>query len=192
MASEQRAGLEIERHDDAVTVVQLARSERHNAIDAATAVVLTALLQRRQHRSCRAGDRRHRRRGHVLHRRRRRQRSRMRRSRARSTIATPPRTSAVWPRRCGRSRSRWSARSTARSPGSDGRSRSSVTWSSPTGRRAGRTCSPDAGWCPTPATPTSSPRIIPFHRLNEIALLSDTLTSAELDAWGLLNRCVPR
>ncbi len=34
-------------------------------------------------------------------------------------------------------------------------------------------------------------RIIPFHRLNEIALLSDTLTSADLDAWGLINRCVP-
>lgn len=34
------------------------------------------------------------------------------------------------------------------------------------------------------------PRIIPFHRLNEIALLSDTLTSETLGEWGLVNRVV--
>jgi len=35
------------------------------------------------------------------------------------------------------------------------------------------------------------PRIIPFHRLNEIALLSEPITSETLHAWGLVNRCVP-
>lgn len=34
------------------------------------------------------------------------------------------------------------------------------------------------------------PRIIPFHRLNEIALLSDTLTADKLNEWGLINRLV--
>ncbi|MFD6060205.1 enoyl-CoA hydratase/isomerase family protein [Rhodococcus wratislaviensis] len=34
------------------------------------------------------------------------------------------------------------------------------------------------------------PRIIPFHRLNEIALLSDTLTTETLADWGLVNRSV--
>lgn len=32
------------------------------------------------------------------------------------------------------------------------------------------------------------PRIIPFHRLNEIALLGDAVTADTLDAWGLINR----
>ncbi len=35
------------------------------------------------------------------------------------------------------------------------------------------------------------PRIIPFHRLNEIALLSEPITSETLHEWGLINRCVP-
>jgi 2-(1,2-epoxy-1,2-dihydrophenyl)acetyl-CoA isomerase len=35
------------------------------------------------------------------------------------------------------------------------------------------------------------PRIIPFHRLNEIALLSEPITSETLHEWGLVNRCVP-
>ncbi len=35
------------------------------------------------------------------------------------------------------------------------------------------------------------PRIIPFHRLNEIALLSEAITSETLQGWGLVNRCVP-
>jgi 2-(1,2-epoxy-1,2-dihydrophenyl)acetyl-CoA isomerase len=46
------------------------------------------------------------------------------------------------------------------------------------------------GMVPHAGDPYFLPRIIPFHRLNEIALLSDTLTSADLDAWGLINRCV--
>jgi 2-(1,2-epoxy-1,2-dihydrophenyl)acetyl-CoA isomerase len=47
------------------------------------------------------------------------------------------------------------------------------------------------GMVPHAGDPYFLARIIPFHRLNEIALLSDTLTSADLAAWGLLNRCVP-
>lgn len=47
------------------------------------------------------------------------------------------------------------------------------------------------GMVPHAGDPYFLARIIPFHRLNEIALLSDTLTSTDLDAWGLVNRCVP-
>lgn len=36
------------------------------------------------------------------------------------------------------------------------------------------------------------PRIIPFHRLNEIALLSDAITADTLSEWGLINRLVDR
>lgn len=46
------------------------------------------------------------------------------------------------------------------------------------------------GMAPHAGDPFFLPRIIPFHRLNEIAMLSDTLTSADLDRWGLINRCV--
>ena len=46
------------------------------------------------------------------------------------------------------------------------------------------------GMVPHAGDPYFLARIIPFHRLNEIALLSDTFTSADLDAWGLINRCV--
>jgi 2-(1,2-epoxy-1,2-dihydrophenyl)acetyl-CoA isomerase len=46
------------------------------------------------------------------------------------------------------------------------------------------------GMVPHAGDPYFLPRIVPFHRLNEIALLSDTLTSADLDSWGLVNRCV--
>jgi 2-(1,2-epoxy-1,2-dihydrophenyl)acetyl-CoA isomerase len=35
------------------------------------------------------------------------------------------------------------------------------------------------------------PRIIPLHRLTEIALLSEPVESAKLLEWGLVNRCVP-
>jgi 2-(1,2-epoxy-1,2-dihydrophenyl)acetyl-CoA isomerase len=47
------------------------------------------------------------------------------------------------------------------------------------------------GMVPHAGDPYFLARIIPFHRLNEIALLSDTFTSADLDRWGLVNRCVP-
>jgi 2-(1,2-epoxy-1,2-dihydrophenyl)acetyl-CoA isomerase len=46
------------------------------------------------------------------------------------------------------------------------------------------------GMVPHAGDPYFLARIIPFHRLNEIALLSDTLTTADLDGWGLVNRCV--
>lgn len=36
------------------------------------------------------------------------------------------------------------------------------------------------------------PRIIPFHRLNEIALLGDTVTADTLSEWGLINRLVDK
>jgi len=35
------------------------------------------------------------------------------------------------------------------------------------------------------------PRVIPFHRLNEIALLSEPVISETLASWGVVNRCVP-
>jgi len=47
------------------------------------------------------------------------------------------------------------------------------------------------GMVPHAGDPYFLPRIIPFHRLNEIALLSDTLTSADLHRWGIINRSVP-
>jgi len=46
------------------------------------------------------------------------------------------------------------------------------------------------GMVPHAGDPFFLARIIPFHRLNEIALLSDTLTSGDLEPWGLINRCV--
>ena len=46
------------------------------------------------------------------------------------------------------------------------------------------------GMVPHAGDPYFLARIIPFHRLNEIALLSDTLTSADLHAWGIVNRSV--
>jgi 2-(1,2-epoxy-1,2-dihydrophenyl)acetyl-CoA isomerase len=46
------------------------------------------------------------------------------------------------------------------------------------------------GMVPHAGDPYFLPRIIPFHRLNEIALLSDTLTSADLHSWGVVNRAV--
>lgn len=46
------------------------------------------------------------------------------------------------------------------------------------------------GMVPHAGDPYFLPRIIPFHRLNEIALLSDTLTSADLHGWGIVNRAV--
>jgi len=47
------------------------------------------------------------------------------------------------------------------------------------------------GMVPHCGDPFFLPRIIPFHRLNEIALLSDTITSETLAEWGLINRLVP-
>jgi 2-(1,2-epoxy-1,2-dihydrophenyl)acetyl-CoA isomerase len=46
------------------------------------------------------------------------------------------------------------------------------------------------GMIPHAGDPYFLPRIIPFHRLNEIALLSDPVTSAQLHDWGIVNRAV--
>jgi 2-(1,2-epoxy-1,2-dihydrophenyl)acetyl-CoA isomerase len=46
------------------------------------------------------------------------------------------------------------------------------------------------GMIPHAGDPYFLPRIIPFHRLNEIALLSEPVTSDTLAGWGLVNRCV--
>jgi 2-(1,2-epoxy-1,2-dihydrophenyl)acetyl-CoA isomerase len=47
------------------------------------------------------------------------------------------------------------------------------------------------GMLPHAGDPFFLPQIIPLHRLTEIAMLSDTLTSEQLAQWGLLNRVVP-
>jgi 2-(1,2-epoxy-1,2-dihydrophenyl)acetyl-CoA isomerase len=46
------------------------------------------------------------------------------------------------------------------------------------------------GMVPHAGDPYFLPRIIPFHRLNELALLSDPVTSSELHDWGIVNRAV--
>jgi 2-(1,2-epoxy-1,2-dihydrophenyl)acetyl-CoA isomerase len=48
-----------------------------------------------------------------------------------------------------------------------------------------RAMSPHAG------DPFYLPRILPFHVLNEIMLLGDTVKSADLQRWGAVNRVVP-
>ena len=47
------------------------------------------------------------------------------------------------------------------------------------------------GMVPHAGDPFFLPRVIPFHRLNEIALLSDPVTSETLADWGVINRVVP-
>lgn len=44
---------------------------------------------------------------------------------------------------------------------------------------------------PHAGDPYYLPRIIPFHRLNEIAMLSDPVASSTLHEWGVVNRAVP-
>jgi 2-(1,2-epoxy-1,2-dihydrophenyl)acetyl-CoA isomerase len=44
---------------------------------------------------------------------------------------------------------------------------------------------------PHAGDPFFLPRVLPFHRLSEAALLSDALTSETLAAWGAVNRLVP-
>ena len=46
------------------------------------------------------------------------------------------------------------------------------------------------GMVPHEVDPYWLPRIFPFHRLNELALLSDPVTSETLFGWGVVNRCV--
>ena len=47
------------------------------------------------------------------------------------------------------------------------------------------------GMAPHGGDPYFLPRILPFHVLNEIAMLGDTVTSADLRRWGAVNRVVP-
>jgi 2-(1,2-epoxy-1,2-dihydrophenyl)acetyl-CoA isomerase len=47
------------------------------------------------------------------------------------------------------------------------------------------------GMVPHAGDPFFLPRVLPFHRLSEAALLSDTLTSETLHEWGAVNRLVP-
>jgi 2-(1,2-epoxy-1,2-dihydrophenyl)acetyl-CoA isomerase len=47
------------------------------------------------------------------------------------------------------------------------------------------------GMAPHAGDPYFLPRILPFHVLNEIALLSDTITTPDLARWGAVNRVEP-
>ncbi|MFA5885293.1 MAG: enoyl-CoA hydratase/isomerase family protein [Acidimicrobiia bacterium] len=47
------------------------------------------------------------------------------------------------------------------------------------------------GMVPHAGDPFFLPRVVPFHRLNEAMLLSDTLTSETIAEWGCVNRLVP-
>jgi 2-(1,2-epoxy-1,2-dihydrophenyl)acetyl-CoA isomerase len=47
------------------------------------------------------------------------------------------------------------------------------------------------GMIPHGGDPFFLPRVLPIHRLAEIALLSDTITSETLFQWGVVNRLVP-
>ena len=47
------------------------------------------------------------------------------------------------------------------------------------------------GMAPHAGDPYFLPRILPFHVLNEIALLSDTIRTPDLARWGAVNRVVP-
>jgi 2-(1,2-epoxy-1,2-dihydrophenyl)acetyl-CoA isomerase len=47
------------------------------------------------------------------------------------------------------------------------------------------------GMVPHAGDPFFLPRVLPFHRLNEAALLGETLTSETLHEWGAVNRLVP-
>ena len=47
------------------------------------------------------------------------------------------------------------------------------------------------GMVPHAGDPFFLPRVLPLHRLNEAAMLGETLTSETLHAWGAVNRLVP-
>ena len=86
----------------------------------------------------------------------------------------------------------WSQRSPARSPAPGGCWRSSPTSSSRAeGARWTHVFRTGRGMVPHAGDPYFLPRVIPFHRLNEIAMLSEPVTSETLASWGVVNRCVP-
>src|SRR5690348_16056360 len=47
------------------------------------------------------------------------------------------------------------------------------------------------GMVPHAGDPFFLPRVLPFHKLMELAMLSDNLTSETLNEWGAVNRLVP-
>jgi 2-(1,2-epoxy-1,2-dihydrophenyl)acetyl-CoA isomerase len=47
------------------------------------------------------------------------------------------------------------------------------------------------GMVPHAGDPFFLPRLLPLHRLNEAAMLGETLTSETLHSWGAVNRLVP-
>jgi 2-(1,2-epoxy-1,2-dihydrophenyl)acetyl-CoA isomerase len=47
------------------------------------------------------------------------------------------------------------------------------------------------GMVPHAGDPYYLPRILPFHRLNELAMLGEPVTSETLSEWGVINRLVP-
>jgi 2-(1,2-epoxy-1,2-dihydrophenyl)acetyl-CoA isomerase len=47
------------------------------------------------------------------------------------------------------------------------------------------------GMIPHAGDPFFLPRVLPLHRLTEVAMLSDTLTSERLAEWGVVSRLVP-
>lgn len=49
----------------------------------------------------------------------------------------------------------------------------------------------ERGMIPHAGDPYFLPRILPFHALNEIAMLRERYTSADLSRWGCINRLVP-
>jgi 2-(1,2-epoxy-1,2-dihydrophenyl)acetyl-CoA isomerase len=183
------AGLNVDRHDDGVVVVRLARPERHNTIDVATASALTQLLVEantdRSIRSivlggvddkfCTGAD----------------------------VVSDPnaPKPSTLDYRYATEDFRRlaqalWEVEKpvvtavngtvagfgwTLALLGDLVVADEAARWTHVFTRR---------GMVPHAGDPYFLSRIIPFHRLNEIALLSDTFTSADLDAWGLINRCV--
>lgn len=190
MASERRAGLEIERRDDGVTIIRLARPDRRNAIDVETAGALTGWLQdANTDRTVRAmvitgvegtfctgadvvGDPDAPRPSTIDYRYATEDFRRL--AQALWEVERPV-VSAVNGAVAGFG---WTLALLGDLVVADREAR----WTHVFARR---------GMVPHAGDPYFLARIIPFHRLNEIALLSDTLTSADLAAWGLLNRCVP-
>jgi 2-(1,2-epoxy-1,2-dihydrophenyl)acetyl-CoA isomerase len=49
----------------------------------------------------------------------------------------------------------------------------------------------ERGMVPHAGDPFFLPRVLPFHRLMEAAMLRDRFTSEDLHAWGAINRLVP-
>jgi 2-(1,2-epoxy-1,2-dihydrophenyl)acetyl-CoA isomerase len=49
----------------------------------------------------------------------------------------------------------------------------------------------ERGMVPHAGDPYFLPRVLPFHALNELAMLRERFTSADLHRWGAVNRLVP-